>query len=55
MNQLIELLKSFYFYFILASKYLVSTIIDPSDVQISSNIILFTGYLVISNVTYSLS
>lgn len=37
----------FPFYLIFASKYFVKTIIDPSAVQMSSNITLLVGYFVI--------
>ena len=45
----------FSFSLILARRYLVSTIIEPSEVQISSRITLFVGSLVISKVASSLN
>lgn len=46
---------SFSFSLILASRYLVRTIMDPSEVQISSRITLLVGSLVISKVASSLN
>lgn len=46
---------SFSFSLILASRYLVSTIMEPSEVQISSRITLLVGSLVISKVASSLN
>ena len=46
---------TFFLSWILFSKYFAKTMIDPSEVQMSSRIILFIGYFVISKIDYSRS